>query len=123
MEISYDKFIEILTAKALHDIRVHALPRAHKIVLQQYCRKLSLRSACSGECDTCILKVKDKVDWINGLIDQPNQPYGFYTLMVKHAFAQKVEEMAKKPVAKPDTNALGERTDKDAFDLFLETLS
>jgi hypothetical protein len=121
MEISYDKFIEIVTAKALHDIRVHALPRAHKIVLQQYCRKLSLRSACSGECDTCILKVKDVVEWINALPDKPQQPYGLYTKMMKFAFGKQVEEMLKRPAARPEVNFLGERTDRDPLDMIMET--
>lgn len=123
MQIQYEKFIEMVTAKSLHEAGVHALPRAHKIVVQQYCDKLSMRSACSGECDDCILKVKDVVDWINGLSAKPKEPYGLYTMMMKNAFAKQLEEMSKRPPIELEKNFLGERTDRDVLDMFLETLS
>jgi len=115
MQIKLDKFIEKVPPTTLHEIGVHAIPRAHKIVVQQYCNKLSVRSACSGECDTCILKVKDVVDWINTLPDKPKEPYGLYTKMMKFAFGKQVEEMLKRPQVKLEVNALGERTERDAF--------
>jgi hypothetical protein len=118
MQIPYNKFIEKVTESSLHQIGVHAIPRAHKIVVQQYCNKLSLRSACSGGCDTCILKVKDVVDWINTLPDKPQQPYGLYTKMMKFAFGKQVEEMLERPPMRLEVNAFGERTDRDPFAIF-----
>src|SRR5688500_11119732 len=115
MQIKFDNFIEKVPPTTLHQIGVHAIPRAHKIVVQQYCNKLSVRSACSGECDTCILKVKDVVDWINTLPDKPKEPYGLYTKMIKFAFGKQVEEMLKRPQVKLEVNALGERTERDAL--------
>ena len=115
MQIKFDKFIEKVPTTILHQIGVHAIPRAHKIVVQQYCNKLSVRSSCSGECDTCILKVKDVVDWINTRPNTPKEPYGLYTKMMKFAFGKQVEEMLKRPPVKLEVNALGERTERDAF--------
>jgi hypothetical protein len=120
MQITYEKFMEKVTERSLHEIGVHAIPRAHKIVVQQYCNKLSLRSACSAECDTCILKVKDVVDWINTLPDKPQQPYGLYTKMMKFAFGKQVEEMLKRPPVRLEVSFLGERTDRDPFAIFEE---
>jgi hypothetical protein len=123
MQITYDKFIEIVKTPSLHAAGVHAISRAHKIVVQQYCDKLTMRSACSGECDTCILQVKGVVDWINGLTDTPKEPYGLYTRMMKNAFARQVEVMNNRAPAEPEKNILGEATGRDAFDMFLETLA
>jgi hypothetical protein len=121
MQIKFEKFIQKVPPTTLHQIGVHAIPRAHKIVVQQYCNKLSVRSACSEDCDTCILKVKDVVDWINTLPDTPKEPYGLYTKMMKFAFGKQVEEMLKRPLVKLEVNALGERTERDPFDILMET--
>ena len=123
MQISYENFIEIVTPHSLHEIKIHAVPRGHKIAQKQYCEKLSLRGACSGECKTCILKIKKGVDWINALPEPPRDPYGMFTQIVKIAFGQRVEEMNQRPVVKLETNLLGERTERSGFDMFLESIN
>ena len=122
MQISYEEFILHVPPHNLHQIKVHAIPRGHKIVLQQYCNKLSLRGACTAECATCILKIVETVNWINTRPEPPREPYGFFTLAVKNSFAVRLEEIVKKPVAQPETNLLGERTERSVFDMFLESV-
>src|SRR5258705_9044266 len=121
MEITFDNFIKIVTAKALHSVGIHAVSRGHKIAVQQYCNKLTVRGACTGECDQCGLKLKDAAEWIVG--KNPTNPYAMYTYLMKNAGGQRVDELAKKPAPKQETNAFGEATERDAFDIFMETLS
>lgn len=122
MEIAFEKFIEIVTAKALHNVGIHAISRGHKIAVQQYCNKLTVRGACTGECDTCALKLKDAAEWIIG--KNPTNPYAMYTYLMKNAGGQRVDELAKKqPVAKPEANIFNEATERDAFDIFEDALN
>ena len=122
MQISYEEFIKHVTPHSLHQIKVHAIPRGHRIVVQQYCNKLSLRGACTTQCATCIQKIAETVDWVNTRPEPPRDPYAFFTMAVKNSFGVRLEEAARKPAAKPETNILGERTERDGFDMFLDLL-
>jgi hypothetical protein len=123
MEITLDNFKEIVTERALHKAGVHAVPNAHKRAVQFYCNNLTVRSACTGECKTCALKIRDAVIAMSQQNNAVKQPYGLYTWFLKDASAKRVEELAKRPAFKPEANFLGEATERDAFDIFAETLN
>jgi len=120
MEITFDNFKKIVTEKALHEAGVHAISRGHKIAVQQYCNKLTVRGACTGECNQCGLKLKDAVQWI--IEKKADKPYAMYTYLMKNASGQRADELAKQPAPKPETNAFGEATERDPFDIFEEML-
>jgi hypothetical protein len=121
MQIKIRKFKEIVGERALHQAGVHAIPNAHRRAVQFYCDKLTVRGACTGECDLCALKIKDAVEWM--IQKKPASPYGLYTWLLKNASAKRVEELAQRPRLGPETNAFGEATGRDPLDILMEALS
>jgi hypothetical protein len=120
MRITYKDFLEYINAGGFHKVGLHAVPRAHMITTQYFCDKLTLRSACSGNCGPCIKALKDRLNtttWDNA------NPYALFTHVVKSTYADVMEK--QRVVEKPaqEKNFLGEAVEVDALDLLLETLS
>lgn len=119
MNISLDDFKAHIGVSGLYNAGIHAIPRAHGIVTKYYCENLTLRSACSKECARCILSLKARLDnttWEN------SRPYALFTFTVKNTAAGMVETRQETRAA-PSAPALFQaQEEKDALDLFLETL-
>jgi hypothetical protein len=122
MQISLDNFKE-LHGPLLREARLFQLNRAHTLVAQQYCNKLTIRGACSGDCKTCGCEIQKALEWLRDRPDKPRMAYGIFGKLMKTAYANTLEAMSKRPAAKPETDALGEATERDALDIFMETLN
>ena len=122
MQITLDNFKRIVGSKALWDAGLKAFPVAHSKAVHFYCEPLTMRNACTGECDVCALRIKNLVQWLVEHNDGKNM-YGIYVKLLKNNLAARVEEVAKRPEFKPETNALGEQTERDALDILMETLN
>jgi hypothetical protein len=108
--------------KSLWDAKLFMIERARAVVLQQYCNKLTLRGACSGDCKTCGAQIQLALNWMTEK-NIPKLSYGIFGKLMKNAFAKRLEEMIKHPQFKPEASPLGEATERDALDIFMETLS
>lgn len=121
MQITSDNFKSWYKAD-LQGAQLYMVERARLVVLQQYCNKLTARSACTGECKVCGARIQSALQWMTETPGIPKMSYGIFGKIMKTAFARRLEEMSQHTV-ELETNSLGERTDRDMFDIFAETLS
>ena len=120
MAITLDNFKRILIERALHRAGIHSIERGHEIAVLYYCKKLELRGACTKNCNACARHLKQGVADMPKV--QPDNPYAYYTQMVKNSRATREEEVQDKRRTQVATNALGDQSSRDVLDMLLETL-
>ena len=119
MQISYKDFIAIIKPSGFHKVGLHAIPALHRKTVQSYCDKLTVRSACSEECHSCLQHVKDRLntaDWTAA-----ERPWGLYTWIIKDVSAAVTEEMRRNEKATPIFHPLDDQ-ETDVLDTLMDTL-
>lgn len=116
MQISLQDFEAYVDRHLLHKLGLHAVPAFHKRTQQFYCQPLTLRGACTRQCSTCILAVRERLESTSWR--DVRRPYGLFTYILKDLAAKAAERRSQeeKPVRI-------EETEGDVFDLLLEKLS
>jgi hypothetical protein len=120
MAITPDNFKRILIEHALHRAGIHSIERGHEIAVLYYCNKLELRGACTRNCNACARHLKQGVADMRKVM--PDNPYAYYTQMVKNSRAAREEELQEKRRTQVATNALGDQDARDVLDILLERL-
>lgn len=124
MNIDLDTFEQIVRRGACHAAKLHAFERVHKITVQQYCQKLTVRSACTQDCFACAKQVLQAVGEVAISTDVRSR-YGLFTWKLKDALARRMDvalEQKAKTVQRA-VGAFGETVEADGLDLILETLN
>jgi hypothetical protein len=120
MQITLKDFKTFVGEGGLHAAGLHAIERVHGITKKFYCDKLTVRSACSENCESCIFALKTRVretKW-----DIVTNKYALFTWIVKDISAKAMEVTRAEEKSKPAKTLFGEPVEGEAFDLFMETI-
>ena len=118
MLITLEDFKGQLGEEELKNARMPDTVRAWLVVRKMYCKPLTTRSGCSGECKACILNVKNRIGGMDFSMAQ--NPYALFTWSLKHVVQNVVETTIQTQKA-PEVASLEDRAEqRDIFDLFME---
>ncbi|MGE5375917.1 MAG: hypothetical protein ACM3XO_12740 [Bacteroidota bacterium] len=121
MQITFNDFKAFVGTIGLHTAGLHAIERVHKITQTFYCDKLTVRSACSGQCESCILTLKTRIADTKWAFS--TNKYGLYTWLVKDVSGKVMEAARAEEKSAPLKTQYGEPVEGDALDLFMETIN
>src|SRR5688500_9431492 len=111
MRISSEFFKE-QASELLRKSKLYAIGRAHLIMCERYCDKMTLRNLCPLDCNKCALMLKENAQ----MQVEYGTPYAMFTWRMKNAFAKAAEASTRVHRAVIPQNAFGERIEVDAFD-------
>ena len=121
MQISKDDLFKAIRPGALHQIGIHNMNTVYQRITKFYCSKLTVRSACPQKCDTCILRVRERIestDWSTS-----TAPYGLLVWIVKTVSAEAVEAANDKQKEAPAVVAFEDAQGTDDLDELMCMLS
>lgn len=121
MHIALGTFKGQLGENELQNARMPDTVRAWLIVKKFYCTPLTNRSGCSGDCEACILNVKNRISGMD--FSSAAKPYALFTWSLKHAVQNVVEESSRRQKA-PVSLSLDDQAEQGSvFDLLVEQFS